>query len=210
MEKKVLERYKSKAADSFKTKLDLFFFEMAVKNEDIYEGLINIERFRNFRISKEIKELYINVYWQIDDVNSIIYNDFTAKDIYYKIKDWSISYKTQVLSLKQDYIKNSFPTIFPMDSFEELCKGTSCYYCKITKEKIDELIQKKRLFKKHITRGWTLEIDRKRPNEEYTPENSVLCCYWCNNAKTDEFCDREFLIIGTAIEQIWNARLTKV
>ncbi|HPT73200.1 MAG TPA: hypothetical protein PLE74_13070, partial [Candidatus Cloacimonadota bacterium] len=57
------------------------------------------------------------------------------------------------------------------------------------------------------TRGWTLEIDRKKPNLEYEEDNCVMCCYWCNNAKTDEFDDVEFLPIGNAINQIWNGRL---
>ena len=54
-----------------------------------------------------------------------------------------------------------------------------------------------------------LEIDRKRPNEEYTTDNSVLCCYWCNNAKTDEFCATEFKAIGEEIGKIWRKRLSK-
>ena len=52
-----------------------------------------------------------------------------------------------------------------------------------------------------------MEIDRKEPNLEYTKENCVWCCYWCNNAKTDEFKYKEFKKVGAVIETIWNDRL---
>jgi hypothetical protein len=34
-----------------------------------------------------------------------------------------------------------------------------------------------------------------------------MCCYWCNNAKTDEFTPTEFKFIGQMIGNIWNTRL---
>lgn len=36
-------------------------------------------------------------------------------------------------------------------------------------------------------RGMWLEIDRKDPKEKYSPSNCVLCCYFCNNDKSDVF-----------------------
>lgn len=33
----------------------------------------------------------------------------------------------------------------------------------------------------------------------YNPDNCVLACYWCNNAKTDAFTDKEFKPIGDLI-----------
>ena len=38
-------------------------------------------------------------------------------------------------------------------------------------------------------------------------ENCVVCCYWCNNAKTDEFNYYEFIPIGKEIQRAWEARL---
>ena len=42
----------------------------------------------------------------------------------------------------------------------------------------------------------------------YNPDNCVLACYWCNNAKTDAFTDKEFKpigdIIGKTIKSIIN------
>lgn len=56
-------------------------------------------------------------------------------------------------------------------------------------------------------RGWKLEIDRLDSNFEYRPSNTVMCCYWCNNAKTDEFTRDEFMEIAKAIRNVWNNRL---
>lgn len=36
-------------------------------------------------------------------------------------------------------------------------------------------------------RGVFLEVDKLNPLENYSSENSVLCCYFCNNDKSDVF-----------------------
>lgn len=83
-----------------------------------------------------------------------------------------------------------------------------CYYCEITEEQINELWQKYPELTKR-TRGRKLEIDRKKPNEAYdNKENLVLCCYWCNNAKTDTFTEDEFRKVGQVIKAIWRNRLS--
>jgi len=52
-----------------------------------------------------------------------------------------------------------------------------------------------------------MEIDRIEPNKEYTPDNCVLACYWCNNAKSDEFSSHEFSEnIGPCIQSVWKKR----
>ena len=56
-------------------------------------------------------------------------------------------------------------------------------------------------------RGWNLEIDRLNSNFEYKPDNCAMACYWCNNAKTDEFTEDEFMVIGEAIKNVWRERL---
>jgi 5-methylcytosine-specific restriction endonuclease McrA len=83
----------------------------------------------------------------------------------------------------------------------------SCHYCKITQEQIDKL-HILGLNNKRITRGRTLEIDRKIAEESYSNiTNLTYSCYWCNNAKTDTFTEEEFKIIGLAIGTIWKQRL---
>lgn len=82
-----------------------------------------------------------------------------------------------------------------------------CHYCGITQEELIKL-HELGISNKRTTRGRTLEIDRKLPNEEYTNiQNLTYSCYWCNNAKTDTFSEEEFMVIGKAISIVWKRRL---
>ena len=69
----------------------------------------------------------------------------------------------------------------------------------------------KKIYTKRIaTRGRTLEIERLLPNQPYDDLNNlVYCCYWCNNAKTDEFTAEEFQLIAQVLKIIWSNRLKK-
>ncbi len=86
-----------------------------------------------------------------------------------------------------------------------------CHYCEITEIEIAELIEKDLITTKRlITRGRKLEIERLLPNETYDKlSNLVFCCYWCNNAKTDEFTREEFIPLGHAIRDVWSKRLVR-
>ena len=75
---------------------------------------------------------------------------------------------------------------------------------------MEVLAKNNQIYKKHFTRGKTIELDRKHPYKEYTKENTVRCCYWCNNAKTDEFFEDEFLKIAENITLAWNNRIKKL
>jgi hypothetical protein len=55
-------------------------------------------------------------------------------------------------------------------------------------------------------RGQSLEIERKE-DTKYNEENCELCCYWCNNAKSDIFSFNEFTKIGLAIGLVIKERL---
>ncbi len=83
-----------------------------------------------------------------------------------------------------------------------------CHYCGITEPEIKALRDKNKIrTKRWTTRGRTLEIDRMAPEESYDNlENLVFCCYWCNNAKTDEFTPEEFRKVGEVIAGIWESR----
>jgi hypothetical protein len=70
---------------------------------------------------------------------------------------------------------------------------------------------RKRSFESHLnlflmrlrTRGTSLELDCRLPKLGYTEGNVVLCCYWCNNAKADEFSAEEFQPIADALALVW-------
>jgi Na+-translocating ferredoxin:NAD+ oxidoreductase RNF subunit RnfB len=93
-----------------------------------------------------------------------------------------------------------------MEGVEKLLDENECHYCHITIDQIKQLAEKHKIYEKTL-RGWTLEIDRLNSNFEYTPDNCVMACYWCNNAKTDEFTGKEFREIGKAIRKVWDERL---
>ena len=112
--------------------------------------------------------------------------------------------------LKKEYEKE-FNQQFPKSKYDSLLSHNNCSYCGISIEQI-EVLGKNGLLnnKRSDTRGYTLEIDRKLPNLEYFSENCCMSCYWCNNAKTDEFSPLEFKLIAKSINQVWNDRLKKI
>lgn len=126
------------------------------------------------------------------------------------LSNWWEELKTEreALAILRDVWKRKF-TDMDFWHFKRWMEITpkQCYYCEITEEQIGTLWQKYPELTKR-TRGRKLEIDRKKPNESYdNKENLVLCCYWCNNAKTDTFTEEEFLKVGQIIKQIWQSRL---
>jgi 5-methylcytosine-specific restriction endonuclease McrA len=59
-----------------------------------------------------------------------------------------------------------------------------CHYCKTPETVLKELFEKELSTKRK--RGKSLELERKNSTiNEYSPENCVLACYFCNNHKSD-------------------------
>jgi hypothetical protein len=79
-------------------------------------------------------------------------------------------------------------------------KTQVCCYCHCTKEQLDKFYSRTDSKRKN-TRGKSLEIERREDNQ-YTENNCDLCCYWCNNAKSDVFSAEEFRHIGEAIGKV--------
>ena len=171
---------------------------------------ITIAELDNFEIYEYMAALneYIHIYWQQEENKSYKIRGKVIDTIYQEMKDWRVKNKSTIDNLLKHYIVNIYPKVFPKVEFDAMLdRAKECEYCHITLKEINELMDKKKLFKKHITRGWSLEIDRKAANLEYTKDNCVICCYWCNNAKTDEFSYDEFKKVGVEIEKIWRERL---
>jgi len=205
MNSKVKSIYQRKARESFNTKLNLFFFSLALNKSERFDN----NYFLNFKISKELVVKYTAEYWQ-GNANELIDNVVSVTELFNRFQKLKAEYIESIKNFEKDYV-DSFPEIFPVDKFEELIsegnEDNCCHYCQITMRQIEELADKKKIFKKNF-RGWSLEIDRKDSNFEYTPNNCVLACYWCNNAKTDEFTYDEFkLLVGPSIQKIWENRL---
>jgi hypothetical protein len=76
-----------------------------------------------------------------------------------------------------------------------------CYYCGLTQDEIEILFRRELIeYTRGGRRGKSLEIDRKNSKKPYSMiVNLAWACYWCNNAKTDEFSEVEFKPIGELI-----------
>ena len=164
-----------------------------------------MDDFKQFSIEKNLVRLYTAVYWQYETTYQIP-DSKTIKAIQEEIGEKQNECKSEIEKFRKDYVDNRFPQIFPENKFQELNETKKCAYCHITVEKVEALANKEKLFKKNL-RGWSLEIDRKNSNYEYCPNNCIMACYWCNNAKTDEFTHDEFIEIGKAFKQVWEERL---
>jgi hypothetical protein len=200
--------YREKARSSFNSRFNLLLYNH-IRNNDNDE--VTEKKLKEFKIESnpDVLEEYLKVYWQEEE--DIEINEKRIDRIYTEMKQWKDDNESVSEDLQKYYIKNIFPTeVFTEDEFNTFFQGDiECEYCHITEDDISNLIGKQQINKKHITRGWSLEIDRKKPNLEYSKDNCVWCCYWCNNAKTDEFDNIEFQPIGDAIKSIWDARLSR-
>ena len=99
------------------------------------------------------------------------------------------------------------------NAFEEWygddCKDRQCEYCLIKESEIRTLINSGKIRTKRLTtRGRTMEVDRRDPRGHYEVSNLVMSCYWCNNAKTDEFTYEEFRAMSCNTPNIWKNRFT--
>lgn len=59
MDPKVIQKYNIKANDSFTTKLNLYLFNKAIK-QNLND--LNLEDFRSFKICRDLVELYTTEY----------------------------------------------------------------------------------------------------------------------------------------------------
>lgn len=219
--------YKSKMEDSLITKIQLFLFKKSLTEDlnikEYYrdENVDNIiNEFKSFHINNELANLFSSEYYQLKEEDDIKYNgnQKTIKEIVsnlmlstkYMISKSNIKHLKLIFEKLKNVYENDFKNLFPEDEFNKLLGNNTCFYCGITLNQITELGEKSLLNNKRSdTRGYTLEIDRKLPNLEYSINNCCMSCYWCNNAKTDEFSPKEFKHIAKGINIIWNKRLSE-
>lgn len=99
------------------------------------------------------------------------------------------------------------PQVSFWDFYDRMTSSNCCHYCGISTSELGQLFHR-RLIRTKRNRGRELEVDRMDPNADYTQlDNLVLACYWCNNAKTDEFSEEEFRPIGKVIGETLRSRL---
>ncbi len=120
--------------------------------------------------------------------------------------EYKVKSKKQLESWYNDKVKqnlNGFESFDDFYSWYEVCvlDGT-CFYCGLTERESqqivhDGLLTSKRFplggrFSQGVNRGFWLEIDKRNPKGQYSRENSVPCCYFCNNDKSDVFTDEQY------------------
>lgn len=232
-------KYNDKMRDSFHSKFAVFFFVKAFNGPisdylDAMEITKIVNEFHNFELSSDIARKYSSDYYQkkVDEfieyggmrlmVKDIINNlsmrceghdyyvntSLLRSDVRSKLpKNQFVDVYNQLLNA----YKNEFQNIFPISDFDAMRDKDICEYCGVSVDQIKKLGQSGLLHNKRSEkRGYSLEIDRKMANLEYTPKNCCMACYWCNNAKTDEFSPSEFKEIARGINNVWNNRLNSI
>ncbi|MBL0765623.1 hypothetical protein [Marivirga atlantica] len=187
--------------NSFNTKWELFLFDCVLNEKDA-----NPNAFENFEISNELIDIHTTKYKQdyLDD--RILKTDEREVDQIYHTIEKLRSELDEVKYL--NLYRESFGKILSEEQYNKLIKNEKCFYCELEKKDFGELYEN-HLIRKKANRGFNFEIDRKNPNEEYHYDNLVMACYWCNNAKTDEFTAEEFKPIGEAIGAALMARINR-
>ena len=209
-QKIVNQKYQAIIKRSFDTKLDLYLFNECAKIGGL--NSISINGFEVFKIEDDLIKHYEHA-WQIKEGKASGDHKLDVLTIDKLIKAWNSNNDEVKKEMLQEYSAN-FKSDFPIEQFKVFYPNDKelrkCKYCGISEKDIEELKSTGKIVTKRA-RGNTMEIDRLNSNKEYTIDNIVLACYWCNNAKTDEFTFKESIDhLGLAIKTIWAHRLAKI
>ncbi|MGD9992671.1 MAG: hypothetical protein AB7S69_05175 [Salinivirgaceae bacterium] len=90
----------------------------------------------------------------------------------------------------------------------------SCAYCGITQKELHKIVKNRNgnltLNQKTKRSKGTLEIEKLNPSVGYTYDNSVLCCPFCNNAKSNLISEEDWRInFVPAMKNYFNSILVK-
>lgn len=187
--------------------MEVFLFNKVISQGEI--GVIEEREFLSFSISNQLASQYEDS-WQINNEGKI--SQLKVKDFDKKFDDWyerNIALKSRLFAaytahFKEDFTMEDFKFFYKENEAERKCSYCGITQAEISKLRVHGLIRTKR------NRGKQMEIDRVNSNMEYMKGNIVLACYYCNNAKTDEFSPEEFKAIGKEIKKIWDSRLSKI
>lgn len=199
------KKYQNIKKRAFDTFIDLFLICCFIQDKSLINA--NEENFISFdyedeRMSKALKAYQLSK-------NTDEFEGINVSELDKVIENW---YKTNDLSgFKLEFFKNKiisdddFRSFYKEDDFDRECK-----FCEIKESEIELLIKNGLIQTKRLSsRGKKMEVDQLVPYKGYVSGNIVTCCYWCNNAKTDEFSAEEFKPIGELIGQALKKRLIK-
>lgn len=200
-----LSKYRSIKKRSFDSYLELFLICSYINDESLEKA--TIKEFKEFnysddRIQNAIKAL------QLSKENDL-FCDKPVSFLDKAIEEWTTKNKDLAI-FKNYFIDNRLISQADFIDFygvnkDDIC---SCHFCGISEGEIAALIGKGGIKTKRLsTCGKTMEVDCFEANKGYGKHNIVKCCYWCNNAKTDEFSAEEFKPIGLLIGHTLRKRL---
>jgi len=204
MKSKAELKYQQILYREFENTMDMFIysndfptFEDDSKLGEFKNFVMDIGKINNIKLAYAIEnQTYISVAEL--DKKYIGYNK-----LYYKTNNYFKYFKIQ-------FDESIFPEKIFIEKYGNDDDERKCEYCGISEKNIACLINGNMIYTKALwNRGKFMEIDKKDPFLGYTANNTVLCCYWCNNAKTDEFNDFEFAEIQSGMKAIWNLRIDK-
>jgi hypothetical protein len=161
-----------------------FSNEILIKALKLFESKINADKeifkWNEKNPEKIAKEFCFSSYSKIDETgksNKALENFST---FYLDIKNQYYAQSKSLLQFYLTWIKENI-YIKPYDCI--------CYYCGVNEQILSELYHdQKYTCKTKRNRGAWFELDRRdssRENNLYSKENMVLCCYFCNNHKSD-------------------------
>jgi len=164
-----------------------------------------LAKYKNIALRNKQNKAFYNTL-EVDDKKSINILYHHAKIDQYKGKNLGNFWlgKSKQEYKISDLTKSDFENFLSLERFVEILTHDNCAYCNISIANILELSQNALYTKR--ARGYAMEVDQKDPLQSYSDENCVACCYWCNNAKTDEFSASEFKEIARGINKVWRDR----
>ena len=220
-----IERYKNLMNRNYRNIFNYLLFSLYetnnknatldVKNIELLEKCwaSECQKYTLGSIGKESIQNFKKIYTKMEDVRNrnTFFNYFIDNEKTHTDEDMK-RFIEKVKKYETEYNRNYQKNIMPFNSFTKIwdIKERACAYCGVNETQIKELIDNNKIKTKRVySRGKTMEIDKKEADGEYETKNIVLSCYWCNNAKTDEFDIDDFEEIAKGINKVWSKRLGK-
>jgi hypothetical protein len=173
---------------------------------------IKLRAYNNYKRYEAFKEIVkccklTEVECKIAYSNGLYHQDKIGDQL--TIEIWKELNKKYKKITKYSEIADDFSFDLSWEKFVEMMVLDNCAYCGVAIKNINQLSENNQLFTKRA-RGYSMEIDQKDAFDNYKDDNCVACCYWCNNAKTDEFSVKDFKEIAKGINYVWKSRGAKI
>jgi len=163
---------------------DIFSEELIIKAYKLFESKIKsdlkiFEWNKKNQLKKAKKYCFIS-YSRLDENGKSIKAEENFSTFFLDIK-------TQYHSQTKSLLQNDLPWIENNSKIKQT--DCVCYYCGVNEQILSDLYyDQKDTCKTKRNRGAWFELDRRDSSFEnniYSKENMVLCCYFCNNHKSD-------------------------